>query len=80
MKQHGPAAEDDEAAVQALRQVASRKTACSIKETFLACMLVRAVRQPRRQGHALLGGGAGVVITMIAEHWHALHSLIHFIP
>lgn len=72
--------QDDDAALAALRQVADRDTVRSFKETFLTCMVIRAVRRtprtPRRRAVVsiltLAAGLAGV-------HWHAWSILVHFV-
>jgi hypothetical protein len=77
-----PKAEDDDRAVEALRQVlASRRTIRSVKETILACMLINAVCRPHRSGrHTTAVVAATVIITAASAHWHILHYLLHFVP
>lgn len=78
MNDHGSDAEENDPAVEALRQVASRRTVRSVKQTVLACMLIRAVggsRPPRR--HTPLVVALTVAATTVSAHWHILQSLMH---
>ncbi len=70
--------QEDDAGLAALRQVADRATVQSIKQTVLACMLIRAVgqsRAPRRRRTVIaLALSAGLAIS---HYWHVLVILLH---
>jgi hypothetical protein len=69
----------DDAALAALCKVANSSTICSIKQTILACLLIRAVTRPtsRRRGAV---ASIVVLAALVGLHWpHIWSVLVHFI-
>jgi hypothetical protein len=66
-----------ETALEALRQVADKETVKSIKQTLLAYILIRGIRDPGpprwRRTIAILLGAA---LTGALTHWHVIVSLL----
>jgi hypothetical protein len=72
--------EGDDAALAALRQVADRATVHSVKETILACLLIRAVSHPRtRPRRVFISILTLSSMGLAGAHWHAWSILAHFI-
>lgn len=67
----------DAPAVEALRRVASRQTVRSVKQTLLAAILIRSVREQRTKWHNRFAVPTAVVITASSDHWHIWQYLIH---
>jgi hypothetical protein len=65
----------DDPAVEALRQVASRQTVRSVKQTLLAAILIHAVREQRPRWYHRFAIPTAVVITA-SVHWHVWQYLI----
>jgi hypothetical protein len=74
-----PHPEDEDRAVAALRQVASRRTVRSIKETLLAAILVRAACGKNSARHNRIAVPATAVITASSIHWHVWQYILHLI-
>jgi hypothetical protein len=66
-------------AVEALRQVASQQTVRSVKQTILAAVLIRAVREQRPRWYNRFTVPTTVVITVSSVHWHIWQYLINLV-
>jgi hypothetical protein len=70
----------DDPAIAALRQVASTETTRSIKQTILACLLIRSVlRPPSTRGRTFITTAAVSAAGLAVVHWHVWPLLLHLL-
>jgi hypothetical protein len=70
----------DDPAVAALRQVADTNTTHSIKQTLLACLLIRsALRPPIGRRRPLITATAVTSAGLAIAHWHLWSALMHLL-
>jgi hypothetical protein len=70
----------EDPAVAALRQVADINTVRSIKQTFLACLLIRSVvRPPTARVRRFITTTALSAMGLAIAHWHIWSVLIHLL-
>jgi hypothetical protein len=74
-----PHPDEDDTAVAALRQVASRRTVRSIKETLLAAILIRTACGRNSARHNRIAIPATAVIMASSIHWHVWQYALHLI-
>ena len=67
--------DDEEARLEALKQVADKETVKSIRQTLLVCILLRVFRGPGPRWRSKITISIGAALAYGLMHWHLIISL-----